>query len=99
MVEGVHPACGTEEASAGPCSVLLHTHQGGNIVPERQRCAEFDCGGEDLSSVLQLSVWMEGLQKQLSTDLCVSPDSVEALQTLINQQQQQQANTQVPADL
>lgn len=47
----------------------------------------------------QLSVWMEGLQKQLSSDLCVCPDTVEALQTLISQQQQQQANTQVPADL
>lgn len=42
---------------------------------------------------------MEGLQKQLSADLCISPDSVEALQTLISQQQQQQSNTQVPADL
>uniref|UniRef100_A0A665SXU8 Kalirin/TRIO-like spectrin repeats domain-containing protein n=1 Tax=Echeneis naucrates TaxID=173247 RepID=A0A665SXU8_ECHNA len=42
---------------------------------------------------------MEGLQKQLSSDLCVCPDTVEALQTLIGQQQQQQANTQVPADL
>uniref|UniRef100_A0A3B4TP91 Kalirin RhoGEF kinase b n=1 Tax=Seriola dumerili TaxID=41447 RepID=A0A3B4TP91_SERDU len=47
----------------------------------------------------ELSVWMEGLQKQLSSDLCVCPDTVEALQTLISQQQQQQANTQVPADL
>uniref|UniRef100_A0A3Q3QB15 DH domain-containing protein n=1 Tax=Monopterus albus TaxID=43700 RepID=A0A3Q3QB15_MONAL len=45
---------------------------------------------------LQLSVWMEGLQKQLSSDLCVFPDTVEALQTRISQQQQQQANTQVP---
>uniref|UniRef100_A0A8P4G4Y4 Uncharacterized protein n=1 Tax=Dicentrarchus labrax TaxID=13489 RepID=A0A8P4G4Y4_DICLA len=44
----------------------------------------------------ELSVWMEGLQKQLSSDLCVCPDSVEALQALISQQQQQQANTQVP---
>lgn len=43
----------------------------------------------------QLSVWMEGLQKQLSSDLCVCPDTVEALQALISQQQQQQANTQV----
>ena len=42
---------------------------------------------------------MEGLQKQLSSDLCAAPDTVEALQTLISQQQQQQANTQVPADL
>lgn len=50
-------------------------------------------------SVLQLSAWMDGLQKQLSSDLSVSQDSVEALQTLINQQQQQQANTQVPAHL
>lgn len=58
---------------------------------------EYD--SEDIFSVPQLSAWMEGLQKQLSSDLCVSPDSVEALQTLINQQQQQQANTQVPADL
>uniref|UniRef100_A0A8P4KBU8 Uncharacterized protein n=1 Tax=Dicentrarchus labrax TaxID=13489 RepID=A0A8P4KBU8_DICLA len=31
----------------------------------------------------ELSVWMEGLQKQLSSDLCVCPDSVEALQALI----------------
>uniref|UniRef100_H3CM71 Uncharacterized protein n=1 Tax=Tetraodon nigroviridis TaxID=99883 RepID=H3CM71_TETNG len=45
----------------------------------------------------ELSVWMEGLQKQLSSDLCVSPDSVEALQALISQQQQQQANTQEAA--
>lgn len=50
-------------------------------------------------SSLQLSAWMEGLQKQLSSDLCAAPDTVEALQTLISQQQQQQANTQVPADL
>lgn len=54
---------------------------------------------EDNVSLLQLSVWMEGLQKQLSSDLCISPDSVEALQTLISQQQQQQSNTQVLADL
>lgn len=47
----------------------------------------------------QLSVWMEGLQKQLSSDLCVCPDTVEALQSLISQHQQQQANTQVPADV
>ncbi|TNM94092.1 hypothetical protein fugu_002268 [Takifugu bimaculatus] len=45
----------------------------------------------------ELSVWMEGLQKQLSADLCISPDSVEALQTLISQQQQQQSNTQEAA--
>ncbi|KAG8004411.1 Kalirin, partial [Nibea albiflora] len=45
----------------------------------------------------ELSVWMEGLQKQLSSDLCVCPDSVEALQALISQQQQQQANTQEAA--
>ena len=44
---------------------------------------------------VQLSVWMEGLQKQLSTELCPCPDSVEALQALISQQQQQQQNTQV----
>uniref|UniRef100_A0A7N6AZT9 Kalirin RhoGEF kinase b n=1 Tax=Anabas testudineus TaxID=64144 RepID=A0A7N6AZT9_ANATE len=42
----------------------------------------------------ELSAWMEGLQKQLSSDLCVCPDTVEALQALISQQQQQQANTQ-----
>uniref|UniRef100_A0A3Q3A5U3 Kalirin-like n=1 Tax=Kryptolebias marmoratus TaxID=37003 RepID=A0A3Q3A5U3_KRYMA len=41
----------------------------------------------------ELSVWMEGLQKQLSSDLLVCPDTVEALQALITQQQQQQANT------
>ncbi|TMS01039.1 Kalirin [Larimichthys crocea] len=45
----------------------------------------------------ELSVWMDGLQKQLSSDLCVCPDSVEALQALISQQQQQQANTQEAA--
>ncbi|KAK2857154.1 hypothetical protein Q5P01_005889 [Channa striata] len=45
----------------------------------------------------ELSAWMEGLQKQLSSDLCVCPDTVEALQTLISQQQQQQANTQEAA--
>ncbi|XP_077959998.1 kalirin RhoGEF kinase b isoform X3 [Gasterosteus aculeatus] len=45
----------------------------------------------------ELSVWMEGLQKQLSSDLCVCPDTVEALQALISQQQQQQANTQEAA--
>lgn len=39
---------------------------------------------------------MDGLQKQLSAPPCVSlADTVEALQTLISQQQQQQANTQV----
>lgn len=44
----------------------------------------------------QLSAWMDGLQKQLSAPPCISPaDTVEALQTLISQQQQQQANTQV----
>uniref|UniRef100_A0A3Q3WIB6 DH domain-containing protein n=1 Tax=Mola mola TaxID=94237 RepID=A0A3Q3WIB6_MOLML len=48
-------------------------------------------------SSLQLSAWMEGLQKQLSSDLCAAPDTVEALQTLISQQQQQQANTQEAA--
>uniref|UniRef100_A0A3B4Z153 Kalirin/TRIO-like spectrin repeats domain-containing protein n=1 Tax=Stegastes partitus TaxID=144197 RepID=A0A3B4Z153_9TELE len=47
--------------------------------------------------LLQLSVWMEGLQKQLSSDLLVCPDTVEALQALISQQQQQQANTQEAA--
>ncbi|XP_054632428.1 kalirin-like isoform X5 [Dunckerocampus dactyliophorus] len=41
----------------------------------------------------ELSSWMEGLQKQLSADLCLGSESVEALQTLMNQQQQQQANT------
>lgn len=50
-----------------------------------------------MADCAQLSVWMEGLQKQLSAPLCVSPDTVEALQTLISQQQQQQANTQVGA--
>uniref|UniRef100_A0A3Q3A5S1 Kalirin-like n=1 Tax=Kryptolebias marmoratus TaxID=37003 RepID=A0A3Q3A5S1_KRYMA len=45
----------------------------------------------------ELSVWMEGLQKQLSSDLLVCPDTVEALQALITQQQQQQANTQEAA--
>ncbi|KAM8904892.1 kalirin-like isoform 3-T3 [Spinachia spinachia] len=45
----------------------------------------------------ELSVWMEGLQKQLSSDLGVCPDTVEALQALISQQQQQQANTQEAA--
>ncbi|XP_055358120.1 kalirin-like isoform X2 [Betta splendens] len=45
----------------------------------------------------ELSAWMDGLQKQLSSDLCVCPDTVEALQTLISQQQQQQANTQEAA--
>ncbi|KAM9767056.1 LOW QUALITY PROTEIN: kalirin RhoGEF kinase b [Menidia menidia] len=45
----------------------------------------------------ELSVWMEGLQKQLSSDLLVCPDTVEALQALISQQQQQQANTQEAA--
>uniref|UniRef100_A0A3P9K8U4 DH domain-containing protein n=1 Tax=Oryzias latipes TaxID=8090 RepID=A0A3P9K8U4_ORYLA len=47
----------------------------------------------------QLSAWMEGLQKQLSSDLLVCPDTVEALQALISQQQQQQTNTQVPATI
>uniref|UniRef100_A0A3Q3DR01 DH domain-containing protein n=1 Tax=Hippocampus comes TaxID=109280 RepID=A0A3Q3DR01_HIPCM len=47
------------------------------------------------TSHTQLSSWMEGLQKQLSTDLCTGSESVEALQALMNQQQQQQANTQV----
>uniref|UniRef100_A0A3B3ZB35 Kalirin/TRIO-like spectrin repeats domain-containing protein n=1 Tax=Periophthalmus magnuspinnatus TaxID=409849 RepID=A0A3B3ZB35_9GOBI len=47
------------------------------------------------SVMLQLSVWMEGLQKQLSSELCPCPETVEALQALISQQQQQQANTQV----
>ncbi|AWO95656.1 hypothetical protein SMAX5B_015273 [Scophthalmus maximus] len=45
----------------------------------------------------ELSAWMDGLQKQLSSELCVCPDTVEALQTLISQQQQQQANTQEAA--
>ncbi|XP_061642801.1 kalirin-like isoform X2 [Phyllopteryx taeniolatus] len=45
----------------------------------------------------ELSSWMEGLQKQLSADLCIGSESVEALQTLMNQQQQQQANTQEAA--
>ncbi|XP_019716225.1 kalirin-like isoform X2 [Hippocampus comes] len=45
----------------------------------------------------ELSSWMEGLQKQLSTDLCTGSESVEALQALMNQQQQQQANTQEAA--
>uniref|UniRef100_A0A087XMU9 Kalirin RhoGEF kinase b n=1 Tax=Poecilia formosa TaxID=48698 RepID=A0A087XMU9_POEFO len=45
----------------------------------------------------ELSVWMEGLQKQLTSDLLVCPDTVEALQALISQQQQQQANTQEAA--
>ncbi|XP_068612674.1 kalirin-like [Brachionichthys hirsutus] len=45
----------------------------------------------------ELSAWMEGLQKQLSSDLCVCPDTVEALQALISQQQQQQVNTQEAA--
>ncbi|KAL1022033.1 hypothetical protein UPYG_G00021370 [Umbra pygmaea] len=42
----------------------------------------------------ELSVWMEGLQRQMAGEVCVCPDSVEALQALISQQQQQQANTQ-----
>ncbi|KAF1371456.1 hypothetical protein PFLUV_G00278080 [Perca fluviatilis] len=45
----------------------------------------------------ELSVWMEGLQKQLSSDVPVCPETVDALQTLISQQQQQQANTQEAA--
>ncbi|XP_061539990.1 kalirin-like isoform X4 [Phycodurus eques] len=45
----------------------------------------------------ELSSWMEGLQKQLSADLCIGSESVEALQTLMSQQQQQQANTQEAA--
>uniref|UniRef100_A0AAV2LC82 Uncharacterized protein n=1 Tax=Knipowitschia caucasica TaxID=637954 RepID=A0AAV2LC82_KNICA len=45
----------------------------------------------------ELSVWMDGLQKQLSSELVACPESVEALQTLISQQQQQQANTQEAA--
>ncbi|XP_078799440.1 kalirin isoform X3 [Oryzias latipes] len=45
----------------------------------------------------ELSAWMEGLQKQLSSDLLVCPDTVEALQALISQQQQQQTNTQEAA--
>ncbi|XP_072305966.1 kalirin-like [Eucyclogobius newberryi] len=45
----------------------------------------------------ELSVWMEGLQKQLSSELCPCPETVEALQALISQQQQQQANTQEAA--
>ncbi|KAM9835916.1 LOW QUALITY PROTEIN: kalirin-like [Aulostomus maculatus] len=45
----------------------------------------------------ELAAWMEGLQKQLSSDVCVCPDTVDALQTLISQQQQQQANTQEAA--
>uniref|UniRef100_A0A3Q1CSS6 Non-specific serine/threonine protein kinase n=1 Tax=Amphiprion ocellaris TaxID=80972 RepID=A0A3Q1CSS6_AMPOC len=45
----------------------------------------------------ELSVWMEGLQKQLSSDVLVCPDTVESLQALISQQQQQQANTQEAA--
>ncbi|XP_076006203.1 kalirin-like [Genypterus blacodes] len=45
----------------------------------------------------ELSAWMEGLQKQMSSEVCVCADSVEALQTLISQQQQQQANTQEAA--
>ncbi|KAL7369970.1 hypothetical protein ABVT39_014719 [Epinephelus coioides] len=45
----------------------------------------------------ELSVWMEGLQKQLTSDPCVCPDTVESLQSLISQQQQQQANTQEAA--
>lgn len=39
---------------------------------------------------------MDGLQKQLSAERGASPDTVEALQVLVSQQQQQQANTQVP---
>ncbi|XP_062303477.1 LOW QUALITY PROTEIN: kalirin RhoGEF kinase b [Osmerus eperlanus] len=42
----------------------------------------------------ELSAWMEGLQKQMMGEVCVCPESVEALQVLITQQQQQQANTQ-----
>ncbi|XP_035854250.1 kalirin-like isoform X2 [Sander lucioperca] len=45
----------------------------------------------------ELSVWMDGLQKELSSDVPVCPDTVDALQTLISQQQQQQANTQEAA--
>ncbi|XP_047432143.1 kalirin-like isoform X2 [Mugil cephalus] len=45
----------------------------------------------------ELAVWMEGLQKQLSSDVLSCPDTVEALQALISQQQQQQANTQEAA--
>uniref|UniRef100_A0A3Q0THF0 Kalirin RhoGEF kinase b n=1 Tax=Amphilophus citrinellus TaxID=61819 RepID=A0A3Q0THF0_AMPCI len=45
----------------------------------------------------ELSAWMEGLQKQLSSDVLICPDTVEALQALISQQQQQQANTQEAA--
>uniref|UniRef100_A0A8C9XTE7 DH domain-containing protein n=1 Tax=Sander lucioperca TaxID=283035 RepID=A0A8C9XTE7_SANLU len=50
-------------------------------------------------SLPQLSVWMDGLQKELSSDVPVCPDTVDALQTLISQQQQQQANTQVSPHL
>uniref|UniRef100_A0A6Q2XXB2 Rho guanine nucleotide exchange factor 25 n=1 Tax=Esox lucius TaxID=8010 RepID=A0A6Q2XXB2_ESOLU len=42
----------------------------------------------------ELSAWMEGLQRQMAAEVCVCPESVEALQALISQQQQQQANTQ-----
>ncbi|XP_058474523.1 kalirin-like isoform X1 [Solea solea] len=45
----------------------------------------------------ELSAWMDGLQKQLSSDVCACPDTVDTLQTLISQQQQQQANTQEAA--
>ncbi|XP_028324438.1 kalirin RhoGEF kinase b isoform X2 [Gouania willdenowi] len=45
----------------------------------------------------ELSAWMDGLQKQLSSEVMLCGDTVEALQTLISQQQQQQANTQEAA--
>ncbi|XP_056157511.1 kalirin RhoGEF kinase b, partial [Lampris incognitus] len=42
----------------------------------------------------ELSAWMEGLQKKMAAEVFVCPDTVEALQTMISQQQQQQTNTQ-----
>jgi len=104
---GVHTESGTEEAAAGPRCVLLHTHQGGNTLYTHTHVYihiytyihnVYICIYMYIYvciCVSQLSVWMEGLHKQLSFDVSVCPDSVEALQALIGQQQQQQANTQV----
>ncbi|XP_016893864.1 kalirin-like isoform X2 [Cynoglossus semilaevis] len=75
----------------------LELRMQGFIQRVEQRKLLLDLAVSFYTHTKELSVWMDGLQKQLSSDLCVFPDTVEALQTLISQQQQQQANTQEAA--
>ncbi|XP_030210124.1 kalirin isoform X1 [Gadus morhua] len=72
----------------------LETRMQAFIQRVEQRKLLLDLAVSFYTHTKELSAWMEGLQKQMSAELSLCPDTVDALQSMINQQQQQQANTQ-----